>query len=314
VLQLHDASGKKLAENDDVVAGQGTLIGNPDSSIFYTPQQDGPLRLVVKDRLGRGGPGYQYRLKIRSEKPSFQLVTTPENFTVPRGGSGEIKVYLIREAGFDLEVAVRFDGLPTGITTPPGKFRSDQRFEPNADGADMIIPDIPFRVQVPQSLEAGTYALRVYGVATEQAGSSDERLVQAHTTLILGPILDAWNFIRRPLPVILLTVVEPFDARLSGEPPELDLRRGTTSLLTLKAENVPKDAGVQLMNLPAGVTWRLASRENDQISFNLEATSNASTGLSDISAEVKVGNRWASTRPIKLTVLPAALDGKRLER
>ena len=287
------------------MAGQGTLIGNPDSSIFYTPQQDGPLRLVVRDRLGRGGPGYQYRLKIRSEKPSFQLVTTPENFTVPRGGSGEIKVYLIREAGFDGEVAVRFDGLPAGITAPPGKFRSDQRFEPNADGADMIIPDIPFRVQVPQSLEAGTYAIRVYGVPAEQAGSSDERLVQAHTTLILGPILDAWNFIRRPLPAILLTVVEPFDVRLSGEPPELDLRRGTTSMLTLKAENVPKDAGVQLMNLPAGVTCRLASRENDQISFNLEAASNASTGISDISAEVKVGNRWASTRPIKLTVLPA---------
>ena len=46
VLELRDASGKKLAENDDVVAGQGTLIGNPDSSLFYTPTQDGPLTLL----------------------------------------------------------------------------------------------------------------------------------------------------------------------------------------------------------------------------------------------------------------------------
>src|SRR5262249_16022228 len=45
VLMLRDASGKKLAENDDVVAGQGTLVGNPDSSLFFTPTEDGPLML-----------------------------------------------------------------------------------------------------------------------------------------------------------------------------------------------------------------------------------------------------------------------------
>ena len=49
--------GKKVAESDDVVAGQGTVIGNPDSSLFYTPQEDGPLFLTVFDRLNRGGPG-----------------------------------------------------------------------------------------------------------------------------------------------------------------------------------------------------------------------------------------------------------------
>ena len=63
VLELRDASGKKLAENDDVVAGQGTLIGNPDSSLFYTPSQDAPLFLSVMDRLKRGGPDYSYRLE-----------------------------------------------------------------------------------------------------------------------------------------------------------------------------------------------------------------------------------------------------------
>jgi hypothetical protein len=259
---------------------------------------------VVKDRLGRGGPGYQYRLKINNKKPSFQLVTTPENFTVARGGSAEIKVYLIREAGFDGEVAVWFDGMPPGVTASRGKFRTDQRFEPNADGADMIIPDIVFRVQAPQSLQLGTYPMRVQGVPAEEETSLERRLVQAQTTLILGPILDAWNFIRRPLPAILMTVVEPFEVRLSTETPELDLRRGAATSLELKAENVPKDSGVQLMNLPAGVAYRLAGRESDHITLSLEAAPDATLGVADISAEVKIGNRWAPTRPIKLTVSP----------
>jgi hypothetical protein len=305
VLELLDSSGKKLAENDDVVAGQGTLIGNPDSSLFYTPEQNGPLTLVAKDRLGRGGPTYEYRLKIKSEKPGFQLVTTPENFTVSRGGSSEIKVYLIREAGFDPEVSVWFEGLPSGVAVPPGKFRTDQRFEPNADGADMIIPFISFVVRVPESLQPGRYEMQVWGTPTTETDANSWR-VQAQTTLILGPILDAWNFIRRPLPSILMTVTEPFDTRLSTDRSELELRRGAGATLELKVENAPKDSSVQLMNLPAGVSYQLTGRENDQITLSLSALPDADLGASDFSAEVKVGNRWAATRPIKLIVSPAA--------
>ena len=79
VLTLRDASGKKLAENDDVVAGQGTLLGNPDSRVFFTPEQDGVVTVEVRDRTGRGGSGFEYCLKSDFASPSFQLFTTPEN-------------------------------------------------------------------------------------------------------------------------------------------------------------------------------------------------------------------------------------------
>ena len=121
VLELRDAAGKKLAENDDVVAGQGTLIGNPDSSLFYTPREDGPLFLRVRDRNARTGPSYQYRIKIREERPTFHLITTPENFNVPRGGLAQIKVHLIREAGFEGEVEIWMEGLPPGIEKSSAK-------------------------------------------------------------------------------------------------------------------------------------------------------------------------------------------------
>ena len=310
VLELRAPSGKKLAENDDVVGGQGTLIGNPDSSLFFTPTQDGPLTLLVKDRQGRGGPGYQYRLKMKSEKPSFQMVTTPENFIVPRGGSAEIKVHLIREASFEDAVSVWFEGMPPGVAAPQGKFRTDQRFEPNADGADMIIPEIAFDLQAPASLQLGTYPVRVQGMpVAEKTGS--EQLIQAQATLILGPLLDLWNFIRRPLPNISMSVVEPFEVRLSTEVPNIDLQRGASATLELKAENVPKGCTVQVMDLPSGVTYSLVSWENDRIVLSLEAALDASIGLFNISAETKIGNRWAPTRPVKLTVSPAPESSRR---
>ncbi|HUQ92678.1 MAG TPA: PPC domain-containing protein [Bryobacteraceae bacterium] len=201
VLTLRDAAGKKLAENDDVVAGWGGLLGNPDSSLFYTPKQAGPLWVEVRDRLSRGGSVFPYRMKVDHATPGFQLFTTPENFTVRRGESAILKVHLVREAGFAGEVEVWFEEFPSGVPPLRAKFRADQLFEPNADGADMIIPEIGFRVQGPAA--SGTYRIRIFGRA------ADGTKAEAHTATMIGPIYQGdWNYFRRPVPDISLTVVE----------------------------------------------------------------------------------------------------------
>ena len=197
VLTLLDTKGKKLAENDDVVAGWGGLLGNPDSSLFFTPAVDETLQLVVRDRLKRGGELYPYRLRFASRRPGFQLFTTPENLTVKRGGTAVLKVHLVREMGFAGEVEVWVDGVE-GLH---GKFRTDQLFEPNADGADMLIPQMEFRVSGLDT--AGVVPLRVWGKA------ADGTVVEGHTATMIGPIYQGdWNFFRRPVAGITLTVVE----------------------------------------------------------------------------------------------------------
>ena len=304
VLTLRDAKGKRIAENDDVVAGQGTLLGNPDSSLFYTPEQDGVLFLTIKDRTARGGPSYQYRLKVRSERPGFQLFTTPENFAVARGGESEIKVHLVREEGFEGEVSVWFDGTPPGVAAPRGKFRADQLFVPNADGADMIIPEISFRIAVPKSLPAGTYPIRIFGTPTAEETRSDRRVVEARTTLIMGPLLDLWNFIRRPLPRIEITALEPPLASLSSATRSVTVAQGGHATFALTAENLPPEADVRITGLPAAVSYK-SSRQANQVTVTLDATSQAALGSFDISAETLVGERWVSTGLIALTVTKA---------
>ena len=307
VIALRDQSGKKLAENDDTVGAYGTLIGNPDSTLFYTPEKNQRLTLTVEDRTKRGGPSYQYRLKVASEKPSFLLFTTPENFTVERGGSAEIIVLMPREQGFDGEATIWFEDMPTGIEAPRAKFRADQTFEPNADGADMIIPQIKFHIEVPESVEAGVYPIRVFGVATEEESRPDRRVIEANTCLMMGPLLDLWNWVRRPLPEITMTVIEPTNVELSLEKKSLTLQQGKSGEVTLKAVNLPDSSEVVARNLPPGASYRVTGREGSQITMQIDAGAGAQIGPSQFSVESKVRDRWASAGLVQLVIKEAEL-------
>jgi len=304
VIQLRDVGGRKLAENDDVVPGIGTLIGNPDSTLYYTPQQDGPLFVTVKDRIGRGGPNCQYRLNVKNERPGFQLVTIPENFTVAKGSSDEIKVHLIREAGFEGEVSVWVEGLPPGVESTRGKFRADQHFEPNADGNEMIIPELVFQIHVPETVPLGNYPIRILGVPTAEE-ASPRRVIEAQAVTVLGPLLDGVNFLRRPMPNVSMAVCEPFGARLTPLAEKLDLKRGDSTTLELKVEKLAERASFHIMNLPQGITYRFTGRHEDQVTLTLEASSETALGTSEISVETQVGKRWAASHLIALSVLPA---------
>lgn len=307
MLTIRDSTGRRLAENDDVVAGQGTLLGNPDSSLYYTPDRDDVFFVVIRDRTSRGGPSFRYRLKVRSERPGFQLFTTPENFTAERGGEGELKVHLIREAGFAGEVSVWLEGMPPGIVVPAARFRADQLFEPNADGADMIIPEHVFRIGVPESLPLGTYPIRVLGTPTAEESSLERRVVEARSTLIMGPLLDLWNFVRRPLPRIEMTVVEPLEGGLSASTESVTLAQGGHATLEVDGVDLPDDAPLILKGLPQGVSAEVR-RHGQRFTVGLAATPEAVVGSCEISAEALIRERWVASDLIRLKVEPARTE------
>lgn len=200
VLELFDAGGKLLAEHDDLMTGQGTVIGNPDSSLFFTPKVSEPARLVAHDRTMRGGTGYSYRLHIASHEPSFQLLTEPEEFAIAPGGIAELEVLLIRQPGFEQGVDVWIEGLPLGAAATRGRFRADQVFGPSGDGDNINIPMVPLRITMPKTVAPGAYPVRVRGRAA--AGGE---IVEGFTTLWIGP-RGKRNDTRRPLPRILIHV------------------------------------------------------------------------------------------------------------
>lgn len=200
VLDLFDSGGKLLAEHDDLMTGQGTVIGNPDPSLYFTPEADGELRLVVCDRIGRGGPDFVYRLKADTATPGFRLLADPENPSVKRGSEGAIGVLLIRDPGFEGEVEV-WGEAPDGLTIGKGSFRADQFFGPSADGDNVIIPEVFLPVTASPGMAPGDYPLRIFG---RTAGGPQ---AEAFATLWIGPPRKR-NDVRRPLPRVLLTVGE----------------------------------------------------------------------------------------------------------
>jgi hypothetical protein len=92
------------------------------------------------------------------------------------------------------------------------------------------------------------------------------------------------------------------------------VKRMESTTLQVKASGLSEEASIQLVNLPSGLSYRLTGRHDDQLTFLVEASADASLGSFDISAETELKNRRVTTPPISLSVLPApkslALDAK----
>lgn len=210
VLELFDDKGRLLAEHDDLMAGAGTVLGNLDSLLHFTPETDGRYKLAVRDRIGRGGPSFAYRLRIEERLPGFALLSDPENLNLRAGETEPVGVLLIREPCFDEAVDVWVEGLPAGMAATRGRFRADQFFGPSGDGDNVIIPEVSLNLTVDAGVAPGDYPIRILGRA---AGRSET--VEALSTLWIGPPRKR-NDVRRPLPSVLLTVLRPAEPPPAG--------------------------------------------------------------------------------------------------
>ncbi|MBL8210209.1 MAG: hypothetical protein JNK87_05835 [Bryobacterales bacterium] len=202
VLELWSAEGKLLAEHDDLMSGQGTVIGNPDSSLYYLPERTEAATLLVRDRTDRSGAAYSYRVHIASEAPSFQLLYEPEEATAVAGGEAEIEALLIKHPGFEKAVDVWVEGHPEA----KGQFRADMHFGPSGDGDNINIPVVKLKLKLPAEAK-GDYPVRLRGRAADGSGP----VVEALSTLWIGPD-GKRNDTRRPLPQPSIYVRTP-DAR-----------------------------------------------------------------------------------------------------
>lgn len=203
VLELFDSTGNLVAEHDDLMTGQGTVIGNPDSMLFYNPDASGHYQLVVRDRIGRGGPNMAYRLRIEEREPIFALLSDPENLNVRPGAIERVGILMTPEPGFDGAVDVWVEDPPPGVSASLGSFRDRQFFGPSGDGDNVVIPEVFLNIRVDSEVSPGDYPLRILGRAA--AGGNT---VEAFSTLWIGPPRKR-NDVRRPVESIRLTVLQP---------------------------------------------------------------------------------------------------------
>ncbi|MGJ8655926.1 MAG: PPC domain-containing protein [Akkermansiaceae bacterium] len=65
LIQIHDAKGKYIANNDDLAQNF------PDSKLDYTVPADGDYWVVMQDRLKKGTPHHHYRIELTLQSPSI---------------------------------------------------------------------------------------------------------------------------------------------------------------------------------------------------------------------------------------------------
>ncbi len=115
VLTIFKPDGASLKEIDDVKP-------NRDSEYLWKVAADGEYKIQVRDRLGRGGPDFRYRLKINKPVPDFKSIVEKSNYVVKQGEEISIKVTLTREYSHKTPLTLRIDPLPKGLKlTPPEK-------------------------------------------------------------------------------------------------------------------------------------------------------------------------------------------------
>ena len=314
VLELRSAEGKLLAESDDAVTGIASL-GNADSSLFYTPAADGLLTLTLRDRQNRGGEAYAYRLRIKPETPRFQLWTLPDNLTVTRGRDAELKVQMARETGFENEeVSVWVEGLP-GVAEPPrAKFRAEQAWEPGADLLQQITPEITIPLRVPATVPAGQYTIRVLGVAKRDENQANARIVEAHANLKRGPLNGLFNYTRRPLAAVTLSVVEPVTAEVKPELTEMEIAPGSPLRVKAALKDVPGGSRIEVRGLPDSIAWRETERSASSVEFELVPSANAAAKTVAFTVEADVLGRWAASKEVQLKIAAAPAESSASSR
>lgn len=120
-LSLLDVRGETISSNDDNMQkdghlhlGPGLLTHHADSYLRATLPADGRYFLVLGDAQHHGGWDYAYRLRISAPRPGFQVLVSPSAVLLPNGGHAPIRFHVVREDGFDGEVALELVDAPSG--------------------------------------------------------------------------------------------------------------------------------------------------------------------------------------------------------
>jgi hypothetical protein len=115
MLEIYDAGGKKLAENDDGLQFAHQCAGDfasADSWLPFTAPADGEYLVRLRDQSGVFGPHAVYRLAIQDSAPPFVLYQWPD--AVPIWGPGTTATFVVELChwGLQSDVELRVEGLP----------------------------------------------------------------------------------------------------------------------------------------------------------------------------------------------------------
>lgn len=126
-LMLTDATGKRLAFNDDHEdKGSGLDTHHADSYLSCTLPVSGSYFVRLADAQQKGGPGYSYRLRLSAPQPDFALRVVPSTINIRCNATVPITVYALRKDGFTDAIVVDLKDAPPGFVLAGGTIPANQ--------------------------------------------------------------------------------------------------------------------------------------------------------------------------------------------
>ena len=131
LLVLHDQGGNKIASAGDQppeellsnISTRAETFGDPAIGLRI-PDGVTELRIGVEDLLGRGGPGYGYRLTAQRQPADFIVRLNDTQINIPQGGTASVSFTMDRR-GYGGAVKVIATGLPEGVTVEGGNIPAE---------------------------------------------------------------------------------------------------------------------------------------------------------------------------------------------
>ena len=125
VLELTDATGRRIAFNDDYEdRASGLNTHHADSYLRVTLPADGTYYVRLTDQQHQGGADYAYRLRLGPPLADFDLRVVPSSITARAGASVPVTIYALRKDGFTNEITLALKDAPAGTTLSGGRLQA----------------------------------------------------------------------------------------------------------------------------------------------------------------------------------------------
>ena len=231
--------------NDD-----GRVPHGKDSFLEFKAPGDGAYLVRIRDTHGRSGEDFTYRLALRPPRADFHLSADPRTPNIPQGERVPLRVTALRDEGFDGEIHISVEDLPSGIRAddtviPPGQMVATVMLHADADAAI-----------------GGAFPLKIWGRAEIGGKTVSKRANPA----------DALQFV---------SVTAPADILITTDKREVVLEPGQDAKITVSVTRKNGFGGrvpVRVLNLPphtdtpeVGLNSILITEEKDSRTFSIRA-------------------------------------------
>jgi pre-peptidase len=317
-IEIYDASGKKLAENDDGQLFMGQVwhdFESADSRLVFQPPTAGEYFIRVTNGSGIFGKQSIYRLTLTPLTPDFAVFQWPDAVSIwGANNTASFITQVFTWGGLDSDVEIRVEGLPTGwqssVSFLPAEYL--KIYTNTYIGNQALVT-----ITSPKDAAVGTIVpIRVVAKATHE-GKTIERVAQSMT--LYGNSHNDRMFLR-PSRGARAVVAPPLGCRLETSVTELTVPHGGTAEIPVRVEYLGEvkgsfGLGIDGSTVAAGTGWKapttLAAGQTE-IKLPLTVSPEWRPGTYTIvvsrwwSADIRAGRPGPCTPAIKLTIQPPA--------